>query len=102
MIEELPEDVVLRGRARGPLDVIVAFFDRRSELERRLGALIRALRADGSLWIAWPRKAAGHMSDISENDLRTIILPTGLVDTKVAALDQDWSGLKFVWRKELR
>jgi alkylation response protein AidB-like acyl-CoA dehydrogenase len=102
MIEELPEDVVLRTRAAGPLDAIVAFFDRRSEVERRLDALIRALRADGSLWIAWPRKASGHISDISENDLRTIILPTGLVDTKVAALDQDWSGLKFVWRRELR
>ena len=47
-------------------------------------------------------KAAGHASDISENDLRDIVLPTGLVDTKVAALDEDWSGLKFVWRKELR
>ena len=102
IIEGLPEEVVFRGRARGPLDVIVAFFDRRSEVERRLPALTRALRADGSLWIAWPRKAAGHTSDISENDLRTIVLPTGLVDTKVAALDEDWSALKFVWRKELR
>jgi hypothetical protein len=60
------------------------------------------MHADGSLWIAWPRKAAGHVSDISENELRLIILPIGLVDTKVAALDEDWSGLKFVWRKELR
>jgi hypothetical protein len=101
-IDGLPEDVVLRGQARGPLDVIVAFFDRQAELERRLPALQRAIRADGCLWIAWPRKAAGHVSDISENDLRRIILPTGLVDTKVAALDDDWSGLKFVWRKELR
>ena len=102
IIEDLPEDVVLRSRTRTPLDVIVAFFNRRSELERRLPALIQALRADGSLWIAWPRKAAGHASDISENGLRAIVLPTGLVDTKVAALDADWSGLKFVWRKELR
>jgi hypothetical protein len=101
-IGALPEQVVFRGRARGPLDLIIAFFDRRSDLERRLPVLIRALRADGSLWIAWPRKAAGHTSDITENDLRTIILPVGLVDTKVAALDEDWSGLKFVWRKELR
>ncbi len=53
-------------------------------------------------WIAWPRKAAGHDSDISENGLRELVLPTGLVDIKVAALDEDWSGLKFVWRKELR
>lgn len=101
-IDGLPERVLLRERARAPLDVVIAFFDRRAKLERRLPVLLRALRADGSLWIAWPRKAAGHISDISENDLRRLILPTGLVDTKVAALDDDWSGLKFVWRKELR
>jgi hypothetical protein len=101
-IEELPEGVAVRARARGPLDVIVVFFHRRAAVQRRLPVLLGALRADGSLWIAWPRKAAGHASDISETDLRDIILPTGLVDTKVAALDEDWSGLKFVWRKELR
>jgi len=102
MIKGLPEGVAVRGRAHGPLDLIVAFFYRRANLERRLPVLLRALRTDGSLWIAWPRKAAGHVSDISENDLREIFLPIGLVDTKVAALDEDWSGLKFVWRKELR
>jgi hypothetical protein len=101
-IEGLPDGVALRTRARGPLDVIVAFFDRRAKLQRRLAALIGALGTDGSLWIAWPRKAAGHASDISENDLRALVLPRGLVDVKVAALDADWSGLKFVWRKELR
>jgi hypothetical protein len=101
-IEGLPQTVALRKRARGPLDVIVAFFHERANLERRLPLLVRALRVDGSLWIAWPRKAAGHVSDISENQLREIVLPTGLVDVKVAALDHDWSGLKFVWRKDLR
>jgi len=102
MIEGLPDKVAVRRRARGPLDVIVAFFDRRVDVERRLPLLRRALRPDGSLWIAWPRKAAGHSSDISEQGLREIVLPTGLVDTKVAALDDDWSALRFVWRKELR
>jgi hypothetical protein len=101
-IQGLPKTVVLRKRARGPLDVIVAFFHERARLERRLPVLVRALRIDGSLWIAWPRKAAGHVSDISENRLREIVLPIGLVDVKVAALDDDWSGLKFVWRKDLR
>jgi hypothetical protein len=101
-IEDLPDGVLLRSRARGPLDVIVAFFDSRATLERRLAVLVRALRADGSLWIAWPRKAAGHVSDISENALREIVLPIGLVDVKVAALDGHWSALKFVWRRERR
>jgi hypothetical protein len=101
-IEGLPAGVRPRNQIRGAFDVILAFFAVRAPLERRLPALQRALRPDGSLWIAWPRKAAGHESDISENTLRELILPTGLVDTKVAALDQDWSGLRFVWRKELR
>lgn len=102
VIEGLPDGVVLRSRAQGPLDVVVAFFEERVKIERRLPALIRALRPDGSLWIAWPRRAAGHLSDISDNVLRELILPTGLVDTKVAALDEHWSGLRFVWRRELR
>jgi hypothetical protein len=101
-IEDLPDGVRPSTRTRGTFDVIVVFFTRRAQLERRLPALIGALRTDGGLWIAWPRKAAGHESDISENALREIVLPTGLVDVKVAALDEDWSGLKFVWRKELR
>lgn len=101
-IEGLPEGVVVRRRLSGRLDVIVAFFRRRADIEHGVPALLDVLPAGGSLWIAWPRKAAGHASDISENDLREILLPTGLVDTKVAALDEDWSGLKFVWRRERR
>jgi len=101
-IAGLPEDVAVRSRASGSPDVLVAFFAQRAKLERRLPDLLRILRSDASLWIAWPRRAAGHASDINENGLREIILPTGLVDTKVAALDDDWSGLKFVWRKERR
>ena len=101
-IEDLPEGVLIRKRARGPLDVIVAFFDSRATLERRLAVLVSALRTDGSLWIAWPRKAAGHVSDISENALHEIVLPIGLVDVKVAALDEHRSALKFVWRRERR
>jgi hypothetical protein len=56
----------------------------------------------GALWIAWPRRAAGHESDVTENGIRDAVLPLGLVDVKVAAIDQDWSGLKIVWRKERR
>jgi hypothetical protein len=101
-IGEIPEGVSVRTRASASVDVIVAFFDRRAAIVRRVPVLVRSLHPDGGLWIAWPRRAAGHSSDIAENDLRAILLPTGLVDTKVAALDDDWSGLRFVWRKELR
>ena len=51
------------------------------------------------LWIVWPRRAAGHDSDVTENLLREVVLPTGLVDVKVAAVGEDWSGLRFVWRR---
>jgi hypothetical protein len=101
-IADLPDGASVRADARAVLDVTVALFARRADLERRLPRLVASTRADASLWIAWPRKAAGHASDIAENDLRSLILPTGLVDTKVAALDEDWSALRFVWRKELR
>jgi hypothetical protein len=50
----------------------------------------------------WPRRAAGHDSDITDNLLREVVLPTGLVDVKVAAVGEDWSGLRFVWRREVR
>ena len=65
-------------------------------------SLVESLPKPGALWVAWPRKAGGHVSDVDENLLREVLLPTGVVDVKVAALDVDWSGLKFVWRKENR
>jgi hypothetical protein len=65
-------------------------------------SLVPSLAARSALWVAWPRKAGGHVSDVDENLLREVLLPTGVVDVKVAALDVDWSGLKFVWRKENR
>ena len=60
------------------------------------------LGPDEALWVLWPRRAAGHESDVTENLLREVVLPTGLVDVKVAAVGEDWSGLRFVWRREVR
>jgi hypothetical protein len=95
---ELPEGVTPRAAARGPLDVIVAFFDRRARLERRLPALIRALDPDGALWIAWPKRASGVPTDVTEDVVRELGLAAGVVDVKVAAIDATWSGLKLVIR----
>lgn len=83
-------------------DVVVAFFVDQVGLRRYVPQLAKLIGPDGSLWTAWPRRAAGHVSDITDNVPREVLLPLGLVDVKVAAIDQDWSGLKFVWRKELR
>src|SRR5579864_5895685 len=91
----------LRGR-RGGFDVVVAFFTRRAGLERRLAALTDALDPAGGLWIAWPKKASGVATDITEDVIREVALPTGLVDNKVCAVDGTWSGLRLVIRRELR
>jgi len=83
-------------------DVVLAFYRSQTALRDDVATLESGLAASSSLWICWPRRAGGHRSDITENLLRELLLPTGLVDVKVAALSTDWSGLKFVWRKELR
>ncbi len=73
-----------------------------SQLKREAPTLGDAIKPDGMVWVAWPRKAAGHASDLSDTAVRSAMLPFGLVDVKVAMLDEDWSGLKFVWRVERR
>ena len=78
--------------------MIVAFFDRRGELERRLPALAGALDPAGGLWIAWPKRASGVQTDVTENVVRDLGLAAGLVDNKVCAIDQVWSGLRLVYR----
>jgi hypothetical protein len=95
---ELPNGVEVEREARGRLDVVVFFVTRRSELTRRFARLARALEPDGGLWIAWPKKASGVATDLSENPIRDIGVANGLVDNKVAAIDDTWSGLRFVYR----
>lgn len=95
---ELPPGVAIRRRAAGPVAVIVAFHTRRAELERRLPALAGALRSDGGLWIAWPKRASGVSTDVTETVVRELGLAAGLVDNKVCAIDAVWSGLRLVYR----
>ena len=87
---------------RGQADVIIAFFTSAAEIGAQLGKLGRRIYPAGALWVAWPRRAAGHRSDITDGVVREHALPIGLVDVKVAALDEDWSGLRLVWRTENR
>ena len=88
--------------ASDPADVIVAFFREAADLPERLDRLVRRIYPSGALWVAWPRRAAGHVSDLGDQVVRDAGLARRVVDIKVAAIDDDWSGLKFVWRKELR
>ncbi len=93
-----PPDGLLPPGPDGAADVIVAFFRAEAEIPGRLPALARRVFPDGALWAAWPRRAAGHDSDITDSVVRRHALELGLVDVKVAAIDDDWSGLRLVWR----
>ena len=99
-LDGLPEDVEVRRDRHG--DVTVGFVRSRHQLMEAAERWVTALEDSASLWVAWPRRAAGHASDVSENLLREVFLARGLVDVKVAPIDEDWSGLKFVRRKQRR
>ncbi len=95
---ELPEGARLQTQLRGPLKFIHFFSTQRNELEGRFAALKKALAPDGALWISWPKGASKVPTDLTENVVREMGLRHGLVDIKVCAVDETWSGLKFVYR----
>jgi hypothetical protein len=98
LLGELPDGVRVSSRVTGPLDVIVYFTKRRAELERRLPALRRAMDPAAGLWIAWPKRASGVKTDMTEDVARELGLANRLVDNKVCAIDETWSGLRLVIR----
>ena len=93
-----PPAGLLPPDADGAADVIVAFFLTADEIARLLPALAQRVFPAGAVWALWPRRAAGHVSDITDSTVRGYALDLGLVDVKVAAVDEDWSGLRLVWR----
>jgi hypothetical protein len=93
-----PPAGLLAPGADDPADVIVAFFRAADEITDRLPTLARRIFPAGAVWALWPRRAAGHVSDITDGVVRSCALELGLVDVKVAAVDEDWSGLRLVWR----
>jgi hypothetical protein len=99
---ELPPGVEVKTRAAKGLDVIVFFTKTRKRLEKRLLPLAETLDPAGGLWIAWPKKSSGVPTDMTEDVVRDVALPEGLVDNKVCAIDETWSGLRLVWRLENR
>lgn len=94
----LPDGVSVTATLRRSLPFIQFFAKQRSALERRFPALKRALEQDGALWVSWPKKSSGVATDITEDVVRGVALPGGLVDVKVCAVDEVWSGLKLVRR----
>lgn len=97
---ELPDDVRLLdpSKHKGPFDIVVTFAKGATELRKRLPILAERLDPAGALWAAWPKQASGVATDLSESVVQKIGLDLGLVDNKVCAIDETWSGLRFVVR----
>jgi hypothetical protein len=102
LLAPLPDGVVLRPSLRAPVEFIQAFFDQERKLARDLPALRDRLIRGGCLWISWPKRASGVTTDITEDVVRRLALANGLVDVKVCAVDEVWSGLKLMFRRSDR
>jgi hypothetical protein len=100
--EDLLPEVAVRHRLPAAADVVLLFVTDRAVLERRLPALRAAIEPAAALWVCWPKRASKVPTDVTEDVIREVVLPTGLVDVKVCAVDEVWSGLKLVVRKERR
>ena len=96
------EGVSVKRSLRGSADLVLCFVTARRDLERRAARLREAIAPDGLVWVCWPKRASKVATDMTEDVVRDVLLPTGLVDVKVAAVDETWSGLKLVVRRELR
>ena len=101
-LDPLPGGVTVLRRLGPKLDVAVLFVTERRELEKRFPAVAAAITPAGGFWVAWPKRASKVPTDMTEDVLREVGLPQGLVDNKVCAVTEVWSGLRFVWRKENR
>ena len=102
LLVPLPPGVRWKQTTRAPLDLVLAFFTRRADVVRRWPALTAAVGPEGVVWVAWPKRSSGVATDLTEDAFREDLLPSGWVDVKVCAIDETWSGLKMVLRKELR
>lgn len=102
LLDPLPDGVAFQARFAASTDLVHLFTTSRAELEQLLAKWRPALQAAGIIWVSWPKKAAKVPTDITEDIVRAVALPMGYVDVKVCAVDEVWSGLKLVIRKELR
>lgn len=98
----LPDDVGFTSRLSDAADIVHVFATAAATLRTTLPRIRQQMRADAAVWVSWPKKAAKVPTDVTEDVIRAVALPTGLVDVKVCAVDDVWSGLKLVIRKSLR
>jgi hypothetical protein len=107
VIGPAPPDLDLGGavpaaRLGSRADVVLLFTTARRDLERRIPRLAHVIHPTGALWVCWPKRASKVETDMTEDVVREVVLPRGLVDTKVCAIDETWSGLRIVWRRDRR
>ena len=102
LLAGLPDGVTIGGRVASHARFVHLFVTRRADLEERLEALRGKLDDRGVLWVSWPKKASGVATDVTEDTIREVALPLGYVDVKVCAVDETWSGLKLMIRRENR
>jgi hypothetical protein len=102
LLAPIPDGVTFRPSLRGKAEVVVLFTTSRAKLVRRIEAAGRTIFPDGGIWVAWPKRASKVETDMTEDVVREVALPLGLVDNKVCAIDETWSGLRVVWRREHR
>ena len=102
LLGPLPEDIAFLTRPGTQLDLIHLFVRTRAELAQALARFDRVMPDDGMIWVSWPKKASGVQTDVTEDTIREVALPKGLVDVKVCAVDATWSGLKLVRRRVRR
>ena len=102
LLAPLPPRVTFVARPSDTTDIIHVFVTSRKRLDDGLRQFLRMMRADSMIWVSWPKKTSGVATDVTEDVIRDVALPLGLVDVKVCAVDETWSGLKVVIRKELR
>ena len=102
LIDPVPDDVRIVEQAESATDLVHLFTNSRDELFGKLAELVRQIKQDGSIWVSWYKKAARLPTEITEDTIREAAFPLGLVDVKVCAVDDRWSGLKLVIRKENR
>jgi hypothetical protein len=102
LLGTIPEGVTFSDRLKPDSDFVHIFIKTRSELEKRLADLREKIADTGTVWVSWPKRSSGVLSDVTEDAVRSVALPLGFVDVKVCAIDETWSGLKLMVRRTNR
>lgn len=102
LLDPLPEGAAVTTKDRPEVDMAIVFATTRSEMKRHFDTAMRRIGPGGAVWVAWPKRSSCLATDLSGDVMRELFLPTGMVDNKVCAIDETWSGLRFVVRKENR